>query len=382
MASFHATDLFGGAIVVDLPAGFADVSSIRQVPDNQEVYLDANGFSSVIFDLTERLDESQASSDEEALKYHFQDIVGDSNDVTQFWQSNAASLARMPNAPAYTIIATQHPAPQQENRRPQPDFTAILLVLVRLAEQKTDIVITVNVPHVPGEYAKDEVDFAAARQGPLMDTAAAIRQQILQTFEIKDFGLFGTEEEEHQPSSTRGNSFTHAPAARLPLHDMSSPAKRRKKNDFSASDKPVRSLDYFFAKQKDKSQTAAPPAPKRTSSASDAQLTDEELARKLQEEWNREDGADNDREQGEKGIASQRNNCGNSDHRASDEPNTTDNAKAVKPEAQDEAPAQIISADTNTLKLQSTTTAEDTVTANIPFDESLACYELYLTALR
>lgn len=100
------------------------------------------------------------------------------------------------NAPAYTIIATQHPAPQQENRRPQPDFTAILLVLVRLAEQKTDIVITINVPHVPGEYAKDEVDFAAARQGPLMDTAAAIRQQILQTFEIKDFGLFGTEEEE------------------------------------------------------------------------------------------------------------------------------------------------------------------------------------------
>lgn len=168
---------------------------------------------------------------------------------------------------------------------------------------------------------------------------------------------------------------------------MSSPAKRRKKNDFSASDKPVRSLDYFFAKQKDKSQTAAPPAPKRTSSASDAQLTDEELARKLQEEWNREDGADNDREQGEQGeqgIASQRNNCGSSDHRASDEPNTTDNAKAVKSEAQDEAPAQIIPADTNTLKLQSTTTAEDTVTANIPFDESPLTFEpsKYVPSLR
>ncbi|KAL1622207.1 hypothetical protein SLS56_008879 [Neofusicoccum ribis] len=165
---------------------------------------------------------------------------------------------------------------------------------------------------------------------------------------------------------------------------MSSPAKRRKKNDFKASDKPVRSLDYFFAKQKDKSQTAAPPAPKRTSPASDAQLTDEELARKLQEEWNREDGADNDREQGEQGIASQRNNCGSSDHRASGEPNTTDNAKAVKSEAQDEAPAQIIPADTNTLKLQSTTTAEDTVTANIPFDESPLTFEpsKYVPSLR
>lgn len=98
------------------------------------------------------------------------------------------------NVPAYSLVATQHPAAAPENRRPQSDFTGILLVLVRLIEQKTDIVITVNVPHVPGEYLKEDVDFAAARQGPLMDAAASIKQHILQTFEIKDYGLFVTED--------------------------------------------------------------------------------------------------------------------------------------------------------------------------------------------
>ncbi|KAL1642794.1 hypothetical protein SLS58_005299 [Diplodia intermedia] len=200
MAGFVRAQLYGGAITVELPSVFGDVrvetdsaSLIREVPDTQEVWLDRDGFTSIIFDLTERVDESQASSDEEALKYHFQDMVGDSNDATQCWQTNAAVLSRMPNVPAYALLATQHPAAAPEGRGPQADFTAILLVLVRLAETKTDILITVNVPHVPGEYSKEDVDFAAAKQGPLVDAATIIRQRILETFEIKDFGLFVTE---------------------------------------------------------------------------------------------------------------------------------------------------------------------------------------------
>ncbi|KAK7521572.1 Mog1/PsbP/DUF1795, alpha/beta/alpha sandwich [Phyllosticta citriasiana] len=194
MSSFISTELYGGAITVDLPATFADVSTIRQVPDNQEVYLEKDGFTSVIFDIMERVEQSQAANDEEALKFHYSDMVGDSNDATHFWHSNTASLSRLPNIPAYTFVATQHPTPDASSRKPQPDFTAIVLILVRLAQQKTDIVITVNVPHVPGEYPKEEVDFSKAKQGPLMDAAAAIKQLILQTFDIKDWNLFVNEE--------------------------------------------------------------------------------------------------------------------------------------------------------------------------------------------
>ena len=52
-------------------------SDIRQVPDHQEVYLSTNGFSSLIFELNQRV--TSTSTDQEALLYHFSDLV-DEND--------------------------------------------------------------------------------------------------------------------------------------------------------------------------------------------------------------------------------------------------------------------------------------------------------------
>ena len=78
--------------------------------------------------------------------------------------------------------------------------------------------------------------------------------------------------------------------------DMSSPAKRRKKNDFQPSSQPVRSLDFFFGKQKEAAQLKteghnidkeSPQAElPRLSPSIDGALTDEQLARQLQDEWN------------------------------------------------------------------------------------------------
>jgi hypothetical protein len=70
-------------------------SAIREVPDHQEVYLDTNGLTSVIFDITERITPEQASTDEEALKYHFNDIVSGTTDTTKFWHGGSAVLTKM-----------------------------------------------------------------------------------------------------------------------------------------------------------------------------------------------------------------------------------------------------------------------------------------------
>ena len=48
---------------------------MRQVPDNQEVYLDTDGFTSLTFDITERV--SHLATDREALDYHIADIVAE-----------------------------------------------------------------------------------------------------------------------------------------------------------------------------------------------------------------------------------------------------------------------------------------------------------------
>ncbi|KAG9197276.1 hypothetical protein G6514_001915 [Epicoccum nigrum] len=162
---------------------------------------------------------------------------------------------------------------------------------------------------------------------------------------------------------------------------MDSPSKRRKKND--GSSKPVRRLDFFFAKQNAKAAAATDKAPRATVETDrphvvdPSNLTDEEYARRLQEEWNKEvRDAPRVAEQPVKEKEPD-----NSDELYRD-PSPPAKSKASNTEAKIESrssPATgsipiIASAapqsKSNTLSLQSTAAEEDTITANIPFDQS------------
>ena len=93
--------------------------------------------------------------------------------------------------PAYTLIATQTPnAGHASDQASAPDFTAITMTLLRLEKQDTDILITINVPHIKGEYDADEVDLELGKQGKLIGDAVEIAARIWETFEIKDWDLF------------------------------------------------------------------------------------------------------------------------------------------------------------------------------------------------
>ncbi|KAL2268462.1 hypothetical protein VTJ83DRAFT_3308 [Remersonia thermophila] len=204
--TFKKTNLYGGAIVCDLPENFADVSTIRQVPDNQEVYIDQDGFTSIIFDITQRVETSGETSierDGRALTVHLEDLVGDDADTVKVWNTTETEFSHLPEGtPAYTLIATQTPrqpppAPEDDPSappRPQrsaPDFTAIILTLVRLEREKSDVLVTINVPHIRGEYDEDEVDLELGKQGALIGDAVEYAARIWSTFEVKRWGLFG-----------------------------------------------------------------------------------------------------------------------------------------------------------------------------------------------
>lgn len=145
------------------------------------------------------------------------------------------------------------------------------------------------------------------------------------------------------------------------------PSKRRKKNDFQSSDKPVRSLDHFFGKK-----------PESVSATRDAQeLTDEQLARKLQAEWDEQDKAP-----AEERILSQQSADHDRESRHSAVGIPTDPVSAIieaqtslAGETQESkipsAPAVTgLAPKNNTLSLQSATAAEDTISYTIPFDQS------------
>lgn len=156
---------------------------------------------------------------------------------------------------------------------------------------------------------------------------------------------------------------------------MNSPSKRRKKND--GSSKPVRKLDFFFAKQNAKAAATSSDTTKslvdlNTSRATEPSiLTDEELARKLQDEWNKETQEQTQKE--EKAFSSNElyrdpspsTKAGVNDSDGKEEKVTT-TAEASIPDIQ----AAALKPKSNTLSLQSTASEEDTITANIPFDQS------------
>ncbi|KAF2972044.1 hypothetical protein GQX73_g1606 [Xylaria multiplex] len=235
MATYRNTPLFGGALVCDLPTKFADVSTLRQVPDNQEVYIDKEGFSSIIIEINERVGGGGSSPeiDGAALTTHLEEVVGNDADGLKVWNTTPTKFSKLEyvlsftddlrssgfndaqklaprfthiiyssvedylieDIPAYTLIATLHPQASTEGDGPppranSPDFTAVILTLVRLERERTDILITINVPHIRGEYDEDNIDLQLGKQGQLIGDAVDYASRIWESFKVEDWSLF------------------------------------------------------------------------------------------------------------------------------------------------------------------------------------------------
>lgn len=52
------------------------------------------------------------------------------------------------------------------------------------------MLITINVPHIKGEYNEDEVDLELGRQGKLIGDAVDYAAKIWESFKVKDWSLF------------------------------------------------------------------------------------------------------------------------------------------------------------------------------------------------
>ncbi|KAI5863665.1 ATP-dependent DNA ligase [Durotheca rogersii] len=158
---------------------------------------------------------------------------------------------------------------------------------------------------------------------------------------------------------------------------MSSPAKKRKLN----SAQPSRGLEYFFSKQKQKDggglKSEKGPEPSSVA-LEDRGMTDEELARKLQAEWDREAE-----------IAGRDSISLTSKPIVTDTHDSENSRGAVG--IQKQALPPLMAAQTepaskgkNTLSLQSVATSADGVSDSVPFDESPLTFDpaQYIPQLR
>ncbi|KAK8101030.1 hypothetical protein PG999_011404 [Apiospora kogelbergensis] len=153
---------------------------------------------------------------------------------------------------------------------------------------------------------------------------------------------------------------------------MPSPSKKRKlNNDGKQPPLPSRGLEYFFSKQKQngatqqqQQQQQQPPIDQPDDDARpDHELTDEELARKLQAQWDQED-------------AQRARDAANPPPESSKGPGAVAKGSIDPEEKPQHAPITLSAQDKKgTLSLQSIATSFDTVSESIPFDESPLTFE-------
>lgn len=150
---------------------------------------------------------------------------------------------------------------------------------------------------------------------------------------------------------------------------MESPSKRRKKNDSRPAPITSRTLESFFGKKPDKPSNSFADIPKHRNIQEQDEghtvLTDEELARKLQAQWAEEDRNGEDRAQEEQKTPS--NTSFNVQESGADE---LAQAQDMSESAQLPEASVKTNGESHVLSLQSTSSSEDTITQNIPFDQS------------
>ena len=181
MLSLSPHPLFGGAINTSIPSHFIDASEIRQVPDNQEVWLDPDDETSLIVELLEPIDA------EDGIDAHFEVLA----------QDNEASSSRIilktdvhsDLGPAHLLIGLQ-----QAKKFNDESQVMVILGLIRL--NGADIVITLNTPCDESLVAQLEAqphrrsrNLEARRR---IESARGIVERAIMDFKILDWGLFVT----------------------------------------------------------------------------------------------------------------------------------------------------------------------------------------------
>jgi hypothetical protein len=159
-------NLYGGAIQTLLPTSFLDVSDLRPIPDHQEVFLDPSDDSCIIVELMEL--DTEHGDGGGAIRHQFAELASQNeshgtslvNDHVfvypmSFISSLDSSVSR------YGVVGVQNIQKHRSANAPV-DLVIIMMVLLRVPQVSTDILITLNIP-VPPQVL--------ATQGPVLREA-------------------------------------------------------------------------------------------------------------------------------------------------------------------------------------------------------------------
>lgn len=180
--------LYGGAISVEIPSDAVDVSTFRQIPDTQEVFLleKPSGLDqSLIFDLLERVESLTLP---EVVAVHLDDILDEP----------ALQVAPLESFHNDHLECESHsflvkPGPSKLETDDAKLF--MLLVIHRVEKVQTDIIITMNIPIESGNVTPDvflqKVEEALSISGDaIMGEAYGVIKKAATSYKVLDWALF------------------------------------------------------------------------------------------------------------------------------------------------------------------------------------------------
>ncbi|EAL64470.1 Ran GTPase binding protein [Dictyostelium discoideum AX4] len=189
--TFEKRQLYGGAIEIDIPRRFIDVTSYRHIPDHQELFSDEKSDQSVIIELNEFQDHI---SNANAIKHHYEVLVEDagiSTDKSVILNFRELTQAEMPNfdasIPKYVLLAQQKIAKFNETAE---NTINIYMALVRLEKSKTDLLITFNEAIALAPTSSSVAVVQNLTPSNDQSKSEQLFLTMLKSFKIKDYSLF------------------------------------------------------------------------------------------------------------------------------------------------------------------------------------------------
>lgn len=170
-----------------IPHSAKDISDLREMPDNQEVFAHCHTDQSLVVELLEF--QSQVE-DQDAAKYHFEDIAGSNEarkpetcDVASVVPLSKSELSLSECSSAWLLNGVQRVSKFNEEAR---NAVTIHLGLFRLPQFSTDVLITFNDPLSISPDSSSASGTQSAEPWTVHDF-----HRVLNSFTLHDPGLFG-----------------------------------------------------------------------------------------------------------------------------------------------------------------------------------------------
>ncbi len=195
--NFQRTNLYGGAITAQIPSDLVDASNFRQIPDTQEVYVcrDSkylNQSDALIIDLMERVN----VKDNDALNYHLSEICNlngvNKDDSVILEASECLKANNLPDSYCGLVISGE----KAKKWGKEDVHLVLILAVIRLAEVKTDLLISYNIPFHQLDDVKDLKKLLSGNKAnpnkaeQRITIGKKVVSKILHTLKVENWSLF------------------------------------------------------------------------------------------------------------------------------------------------------------------------------------------------